>query len=42
MLSAFIATVFTTALLAKREVRVEGRRDYRGFYKWIARRCFRR
>ena len=37
MLSAFIATVFTTAHLAKKEARPEGQRDYRGFYTWIAR-----
>lgn len=37
MLSAFIATVFTTAHLAKKEVRSTDRTDYRGFYTWIAR-----
>jgi hypothetical protein len=37
MLSAFIATVFTTAHLAKKEDRSTKRRDYRGFYTWIAR-----
>ncbi len=37
LLSAFIATVFTTAYLAKKEEPAAGRRDYRGFYKWIAR-----
>jgi hypothetical protein len=36
MLSAFIATVFTTAFLANREEKVQGRRDYRNFYKLIA------
>ena len=37
MLSAFIATVFTTAYLAKKEEPLPGRRDYRGFYTFIAR-----
>jgi hypothetical protein len=37
MLTAFIATVFTTAHLAKKEVRSTNRPDYRGFYTWIAR-----
>jgi hypothetical protein len=36
MLTAFIATVFTTAFLANREERLPGRRDYRVFYKYIA------
>jgi hypothetical protein len=37
MLSAFIATVFTTAHLAKKEERSPDRRDYQGFYMFIAR-----
>jgi hypothetical protein len=37
MLSAFIATVFTTAHLAKKEVRSPDRPYYGGFYTWIAR-----
>jgi hypothetical protein len=37
MLSAFIATVFSSAFLAKREVRLPTRRNYWRFYQWIAR-----
>lgn len=36
MLSAFIATVFTTAHLAKKEVRSPDQADYAGFYTAIA------
>jgi L-asparagine transporter-like permease len=36
LLSAFIATVFTSAYLAKREEPSPDRRNYGQFYKWIA------
>jgi hypothetical protein len=36
LLSAFIATVFSSAYLAKREERSPDRRNYGQFYKWIA------
>ena len=36
MLSAFIATVFSSAYLAKREEPSPDRRNYGQFYKWIA------
>jgi hypothetical protein len=36
LLSAFIATVFTSAYLAKREEPSTDRRNYGQFYKWIA------